>query len=114
MEKIRIYGESQLQRSLNKERLNVVVYLGDDNKSMSLLNHINTILAIDELDEVAFILIDRHRLPEQYYQRRGISVTPTVCYYIGEQEKGRMTGMHTLDMLINNIARYQEKMAKAA
>lgn len=114
METIRIYGEAQLQRSLKNEQLNMVIYHGDDNKSLSILNHLKTLATKKEFSGIKVMLIERHRLPEEYYMRRGITTTPTVCYYIGKNEMGRMTGLHTLNMLINGIKRHRHHLSDVA
>lgn len=114
MEKVHIYGEAQLQRSLKEDNLNVVIYYSDDNKSLSLLAHVKTLLAADDVENTNVLLVNRAKLSDQYYMRRGITSTPTVCYYHGKQEYGRMTGLHTLEMLVNNIAKHRKMMLKTA
>ena len=110
METIRVYGEAQLARTLDNDALNVVVFYGDDQKSNGILNHLKTLKSSGEFKNVRIALVAEGKLPKDFYRRRAITTTPSVAYYHKGDEKGRMTGHHTLKMLSSNIKRHLGKI----
>lgn len=112
MQITRIYGEAQLARALNNTALNVVLYQKCDcTKSKVIREYLEALALDDKYDDVNVIIIDSHKLPETYYQRRGVSRFPVVSYCHGKDEINRMSGYHDLDMLTRGIATSRQKIA---
>lgn len=114
MEIIDVYGLAQLERILANDRLTVVFYYGDNPKSADLHALFTQIANHDAFDNVVLARINMHRLPEEYYRRRGVIASPTVCYFHGTHEQGRTTGMQTKAMLLKSIARHKTRFLESA
>jgi hypothetical protein len=104
MELTYIYGEAQLTRALAKPGLNIVVHQKHNCEKSQLIHEYLTSLSMDDkYANIKVLIIDSHKLPIRYYQRRGIDRFPVVGYYHGPREINRVTGYHDLNMLVRGI-----------
>ena len=114
MEIVDVYGLAQLERTLAHDNLTVVFYYGHNPKSADLHSLFDQLEHHDALDDVVLARIDMRRLPEEYYRRRGVATSPTVCYFHGLHEQGRTTGTQTKEMLLKSITRHKMRLSESA
>lgn len=115
MDIIDIYGLAQLQRVLDiTDRVSIVFFYGDDSKSSHLDTLFKQVAQQDLFMDVALLRVKLNRLPKEFYQRRAITGSPTVCYYIGSQEYGRTTGRQTIEMISRAVAKHKVTLVNAA
>lgn len=110
MTTLSIYGEAQFSRALKEDHLHLVFFYDNDNKSDSIHRHLKNLESFTRRHRVQVLTISRDRLPSTYYQRRAITTFPSVAFFIGQQEVGRSTGIHTEKMLKVAIERHLAKL----